>query len=107
MLFAKSTVHCVPIAKHLHLLLFDDLLYVRILSFMRNVYYSNVCHINNNLFVRLPLVNSYSARSKSFNFFLNHAVNNSCKNFITFHGVVLCNNLAISIKELSTLSNLN
>ena len=40
----------------------------------------------------------------SYNFYLTHAVYNLCKNFITFHGVVLWNNLAISIKELSTLS---
>ena len=104
MLFAKSTVHCMPFAKYLHLLLFDDLLYVRTLSFKHNVYCSNVCHIINYLFFRLPSLHSYSTRSNSYKFYLNHAVNNACKNFITFHGVVLWNNLAISIKELSTLS---
>ena len=104
MLFAKSTVHCMPLAKYLHILLLDDLLYVCTLSFMHNVYYSNICHIINYLFVRLPSVHSYSTGSKSYNFYLNHAVNNACKNFITFHGVVLWNNLVISIKELSTLS---
>ena len=34
MLFAKSTVHCMPLAKYLHILLVDDLLYVRTLSFI-------------------------------------------------------------------------
>ena len=99
MLFAKSTVHCMPLAKHLHILLLDYLLYVCTLSFMHNVYYSNLRHIINNLLVRLPSVHSYSTRSKSYNFYLNHAVKILCKNFITFHGVVLWNNLAISIKE--------
>ena len=95
MLFAKSTVHCMPLAKHLHILLFEDLLYVHTLSFMHYVYYSNVCHIINGLFVCLPSVHSYGTRSKSYNFHLNHTVNNSGKNFITFHGVALWNNLAI------------
>ena len=104
MLFAKSTVHCMPHAKNLHIFLFDNILYVRTMSFIHNIYYSNACHIINNLFVCLPSVHSYSTRSKSYNFYFNHAVHNSCKNFITFHGVVLRNNLAISIKELSTLS---
>ena len=71
---------------------------------MHNVYYSNECHIINNLFDQLPSAHSYSTRSMSFNFYLNHAVNNSCKNFIIFHGVALWNSLAISIKELNTLS---
>ena len=34
MFFAKSTVLCMPLTKHLHILLFDDLLYVSTLSFM-------------------------------------------------------------------------
>ena len=102
-LFSKSTAHCMSPVKHLRMLLFDDLLFVRTLSFMHNVYYSNVCHIINILFVRLPSVHSYNTRSESYNFYLNHAVNNSCKNFITFHGVALWNNLAFSRKELSTL----
>ena len=104
MLFAECTVYCMPLAKHLHILLFDDLLYFCTLSFMHNVFYFNVCHIINNLLVHLPSIHSYNNRSKSYKFYLNHAVNNSCKNVITFHGVVLWNNLAVSIKELSTLS---
>ena len=71
---------------------------------MHNVYYFNVYHIINNLFVLLPSVHSYSTRLKSYNFYLNNAVNNLCKNCITFHRIVLWNNLAISIKESSTLS---
>ena len=107
MLFAKPTVHCTPLAKYLCILFFNDLLYICTLSFMHNVYYSKVSHIINNLFIWLPSVHSYSTRSKSYNFYLNYAVNNSCTNFITFHGVVLWNNLPINIKELSTLSKLN
>ena len=45
MLFAKSTVHCMPLAKHLHILLFDDLLYVRTLSFMHNVWATILMYI--------------------------------------------------------------
>ena len=77
MLFAKSTVHCMPFAKHLNILLIDDFLKVCILSFIHNVYYSNVYHTINNLFVHLPSVHSYSTTSKSYNFYLNQTVNNS------------------------------
>ena len=68
----------------MHIYLFNDLLNVDTLSFMHNVYYSNVYHIINDFFVRLPSVHSYSTRSKSYNFYLNHAVNNSFKNFYYF-----------------------
>ena len=59
MLLAKPIVLCMPFAKHLHIMLFDDLLYVRTLPFVLIVYYSNVSHIINNLFVQLPSVHSY------------------------------------------------
>ena len=58
----------------------------------------------NHLLIRLLATCSQHTRSMSYNFYFNHAVNNLCKTFITFHGVIPYNNLAIIIKESSTLS---
>ena len=105
MLFALSTPNYMPFAIHLHILLFDDLMYVRPLSFMHNVFtiQKYVILLIFFLFVYPLFILIIRTRSKSCNFYLNYAVNNSRKTSITFYGVVLWNNLAISIKELNTL----
>ena len=62
-----------------------------------------MCNTVQNMFVRLCSVHIHCSRSLKFNFYLNHAINNTSKSFITFHEIVLWNNLINSLKELHSL----
>ena len=102
-LFVKYNEHCAPLSNHLRIILFDDVQYVRSLILIHKVYYSNTCNTVQNMFVRLCSVQAHCTRLLTFNFYLNHAVDNSSKSFITFHGIVLWNNLMNGLKELHLL----
>ena len=92
-----------PLTSHLCIILFDDVQYVRSLILMHKVYYSNTCNAVQNMFVRLCSVHAHCTRSLKFNFYLNHAISNTSKSFITFHGIVLWNKLINGLKELHLL----
>ena len=55
------------------------------------------------MFVRSSFINKHEIRSHMFNFHLSHANSKISKFFITFHGVVLWNNLLISQRELKSI----
>ena len=70
---------------------------------MHKVYYSNSCNTVQDTFVQLCSVHAHCTRSLKFYFYLNHAINNTSKSFITLHGIVLWNNLINGLKELHAL----
>ena len=103
MLFATPTVHYMPLAKHLYYYLMIYCMFALCLScimiaIVKYVMLLIICLFGYLLSVLKELYLSLMI------FYLNQAVTNSLNNFITFHGVVLWNNLAINIEELSTLS---
>ena len=102
-LFAHHTAHCMPFAKQLKILLFDDLLFLRTAILMHKIYNSAICSAVHGIFVHCSTIHSHYTRSSDLNFYLNHATNKISKCFIAFHGALVWNSLSVSSKELSSL----
>ena len=102
-MFALPIAHCMPLAKQLGILLFDDLHYMRTVILMHNIAYLHICPALQNMYTRCSEVHKINTRSYANNFYLNHAVTRTSKCFVTFTGV-LWNSLSLHLKEINSLS---
>ena len=101
--FANPYAHVAPLAKHLHILIFDDLYYYNVAIFMYKVFNNSCPSVISELFTR-RLTQSHVTRHTEHSFFLPRVNLDLCKKLVTFAGVNIWSHLSVNTKSQSNIN---